>query len=269
MNHSDLNSMARSWSEATLAEVHQMEEVLANIVHAATLRTDVKGHTSIKDKFKLALGALLFPQQALRWRRFLEQHAQLNALAQQYPRLRHKIYRPYLSRHLGCAHRATVLIDHYSAIFTAGLGALLGAAASAPVTIAAFAGKSGDAFELRLAAMQGGHREGELVLQLIHQGTYAYSATFSLLMQDGALCITLGGLQGLGSSGSPLIIKRITRELFRTTGLPPVDCIVRLSRPVNGKDGPATNRALKAALKVELTRLFASQLRRPAPVDAA
>ncbi|MBB6134615.1 ribonuclease P protein component [Massilia aurea] len=64
-------------------------------------------------------------------------------------------------------------------------------------------------------------------------------------------------------------IKRLTRELFRTTGLPPVDCIVRLSRPVNGKDGPATNRALKAALKVELTRLFASQLRRPAPVDAA
>ncbi|MEW7848394.1 ribonuclease P protein component [Massilia aurea] len=64
-------------------------------------------------------------------------------------------------------------------------------------------------------------------------------------------------------------IKRITRELFRTTGLPPVDCIVRLSRPVNGKDGPATNRALKAALKVELTRLFASQQRRPAPVDAS
>jgi len=54
-------------------------------------------------------------------------------------------------------------------------------------------------------------------------------------------------------------IKRITRELFRTTGLPPFDCIVRLSRPVNTKAGPATNGALKAALRVELTRLFASQ----------
>ena len=43
-----------------------------------------------------------------------------------------------------------------------------------------------------------------------------------------------------------------------------MDCIVRLSRPVNGKDGPATTRALKAALRTELTRLFASQrLRRP------
>ena len=64
-------------------------------------------------------------------------------------------------------------------------------------------------------------------------------------------------------------IKRITRELFRTSSLAQVDCIVRLSRPVNTKDGPATTRALKAALKVELARLFASQQRpRPAPVNS-
>ena len=61
-------------------------------------------------------------------------------------------------------------------------------------------------------------------------------------------------------------IKRVTRELFRTSQLQPFDCIVRLSRPVNGKDGPATTRALKAELRAELTRLFASQRpRRPAP----
>ncbi len=59
-------------------------------------------------------------------------------------------------------------------------------------------------------------------------------------------------------------IKRVTRELFRTSGLLPVDCIVRLSRPVNAKDGPATTRALKKELRAELTRLFASQRpRRP------
>lgn len=60
-------------------------------------------------------------------------------------------------------------------------------------------------------------------------------------------------------------IKRMTRELFRTSGLPPLDCIVRLSRPVNAKDGPATSRALKAALRVELSRLFASQRPRSTP----
>jgi ribonuclease P protein component len=58
-------------------------------------------------------------------------------------------------------------------------------------------------------------------------------------------------------------IKRITRELFRTMPLPAFDCIVRLSRPVNTKAGPATNAALKALLHTELARLFASQAPRP------
>ena len=54
-------------------------------------------------------------------------------------------------------------------------------------------------------------------------------------------------------------IKRVTRELFRHARLPGLDCVVRLARPVNAKDGPATTSALKAQLRAELTRLFASQ----------
>jgi ribonuclease P protein component len=61
-------------------------------------------------------------------------------------------------------------------------------------------------------------------------------------------------------------IKRVTRELFRVSALPALDCIVRLARPVNAKDGPATNAALKAAIRVEIARLFASQMKKaPAP----
>ncbi|MBA5686124.1 ribonuclease P protein component [Duganella sp. LX47W] len=56
-------------------------------------------------------------------------------------------------------------------------------------------------------------------------------------------------------------IKRVTRELFRVTGLPAIDCVVRLAKPVNSKDGPATTAKLKAALRVELARLFAAQAR--------
>lgn len=60
-------------------------------------------------------------------------------------------------------------------------------------------------------------------------------------------------------------IKRVTRELFRTNEIQSVDCIVRLARPVNTKDGPATNSALKRLLHAELARLLASQRpRRPA-----
>ncbi|MDP5008833.1 MAG: ribonuclease P protein component [Glaciimonas sp.] len=54
-------------------------------------------------------------------------------------------------------------------------------------------------------------------------------------------------------------VKRITRELFRLTSLPPFDCIVRLSKPVNTKAGPATTAALKRELRGEIKQLFSSQ----------
>jgi len=56
-------------------------------------------------------------------------------------------------------------------------------------------------------------------------------------------------------------IKRVMRELFRQSALPAIDCVVRLSRAVNTKDGPASTARLKAELRAELTRLFASQMR--------
>lgn len=55
------------------------------------------------------------------------------------------------------------------------------------------------------------------------------------------------------------MIKRVTREIFRQSNLVNVDCIVRLSKPVNSKAGPATNAELKRALREEVLRLFHSQ----------
>lgn len=52
------------------------------------------------------------------------------------------------------------------------------------------------------------------------------------------------------------MIKRITRESFRQTTLPRVDCIVRLCRPVNSRSGPASNVKLKTELRAELLQLF-------------
>ena len=60
-------------------------------------------------------------------------------------------------------------------------------------------------------------------------------------------------------------IKRVTRELFRVTGLPAIDCVVRLAKPVNSKSGPATSAKLKAELRQELSRMFAAQARLPLP----
>ena len=61
-------------------------------------------------------------------------------------------------------------------------------------------------------------------------------------------------------------IKRVTRELFRQSTLPAIDCIVRLSQPVNSKSGPATSARLKAELRRELAQLLGSQaVKRPSP----
>jgi ribonuclease P protein component len=54
-------------------------------------------------------------------------------------------------------------------------------------------------------------------------------------------------------------IKRVTRELFRQAELPAMDCIVRLSKPVNTKTGPATSARLKAELRAELSRLLSQK----------
>ena len=51
-------------------------------------------------------------------------------------------------------------------------------------------------------------------------------------------------------------VKRMTRELFRQTRMPAIDCIVRLSRAVNTKAGPATTVGLRRLLRAELIQLF-------------
>ncbi|GGI55149.1 ribonuclease P protein component [Oxalicibacterium solurbis] len=63
-------------------------------------------------------------------------------------------------------------------------------------------------------------------------------------------------------------IKRMTRELFRQTALPSIDCVVRLSQPVNTKTAPATSAGLRVLLREELTRLFDSQRLRTSEANA-
>jgi ribonuclease P protein component len=62
------------------------------------------------------------------------------------------------------------------------------------------------------------------------------------------------------------MIKRVTRELFRQGALPTMDCIVRLSKPINSRVDAAASAALKKRLRVELQQLLAS-LHRSLPLQ--
>jgi ribonuclease P protein component len=56
------------------------------------------------------------------------------------------------------------------------------------------------------------------------------------------------------------LAKRLSREIFRKTGLNAVDCIVRLNKPLISREQSASSRLLKKSLTAELTRLLQPQL---------
>jgi uncharacterized protein VirK/YbjX len=198
----------------------------------------------IKDRLKLLLGAIIYPVQSLRWRRFARANFVLSELAARYPRVRHKIYRPYISRELSCADRVDILIDHYSQIFRAGLGDLIAEAAENPVLLAEFSGKNGGEFRLQLSAINVGHREGELTLMLMHQEKCIYVSSFALVTIDGAPSIVLGALQGLRSLDGGDVIRDVTRQLH---GCRPKKLMVSMVRAIG--DHLGCNRILLVSNK--------------------
>lgn len=54
------------------------------------------------------------------------------------------------------------------------------------------------------------------------------------------------------------LVKRLARELFRKAELGAFDCIVRLSKPLVGRQQSASSRPLRHAVADELTRLLHS-----------
>uniref|UniRef100_UPI00293D86D0 DUF535 family protein n=1 Tax=Janthinobacterium sp. TaxID=1871054 RepID=UPI00293D86D0 len=181
--------------------------------HWPSVLRALAAQTCLKDGLKVALGSLLFPRSTARWLRFLRAHPGLAGLASAHPRLLHKIYRPYLSNRLVCGERVDLLIGHYGMLLEAGARGLLEAAARRPLTLASVAGKEDGVYELRLSAINDGHREGELCVKLLADGAALYSISFTLQRQAGRRQIRVGALQGANSEHAALWIKRATRNL--------------------------------------------------------
>ncbi len=60
------------------------------------------------------------------------------------------------------------------------------------------------------------------------------------------------------------MIKRICREVFRKNEIKTIDCIVRLSSPLNKRGEPATGKVLKQQVRAEIENLFARNIKKGA-----
>lgn len=167
----------------------------------------------VKDRLLLLGGSLRHPRPTLRWLDFLASDPALAALVQSCPRMGVKIYRPYLSGCLGCSGRADALIVHYRHLMRAGLFSLMSQCATAPLSLARFAGKSSRVFELDLYGGRLEIREGELFLRLAMDRAVLYRIAFTLVEQDGAILLRIGCLQGLRADDGVDAVRSATREL--------------------------------------------------------
>ena len=53
------------------------------------------------------------------------------------------------------------------------------------------------------------------------------------------------------------LVKRITREIFRQSSLPALDCVVRLAAPLNTRANPAATKKLRRQVNEQVASLFA------------
>ncbi len=185
---------------------------------------------SAKSRFKRWLGRLLFPAATARWQRHVEDDEMLRELAVRHPSMLHKIYRPYLSRGLGCAQRVEALIGHYRVVARMGLGDLVRRAAQGDVELASVACKSGRAAQVHLSAIHEGHREGELALKLRYADEQIYSASLVFTTApDGQVQLMVGRLQGTACENGRALVREATRDLHACR---PGPLLVALARHV-------------------------------------
>ena len=165
-----------------------------------------------RERAKLWLGRLFYPQATRHWLHFVRSHEVLWAQLEDFPKLLTRIYRPYGFRPLGCAQRVAMMVDHYRLVTQQGLSALLSASAVLPLPLAETETKTGGQAMLRLQAIRDGHREGEMSLQLFWGERFLYSVTFLLTAKAGQCDMLVTRLQGTREDDAKDLIRQATKS---------------------------------------------------------
>ena len=193
-----------------------------------TLRSAVanlSGLTRARELIKLGLRAASNWRTSNAWLLLLNSQPLLRKLVLLRPRLVYKVYRPYLSQALHSRQRLAALRDHYCFVFASGLGPLTLHAACTPASLGTAVGKSGSHFQLALAAVGPMEREGELVLQLLHNNVVVCNCAFSFIAGDQGMLLAIGCVQGPKGADGLHLVREATRELH---GLRPKNLLIRL-----------------------------------------
>ncbi|MDR9835409.1 VirK/YbjX family protein [Herbaspirillum huttiense] len=185
-------------------------------------------------QIKLRARSLLAPRQTRQWLDFWNLTDTHAALAVATPRLLHKIYRPYQSLRLRRPQRLEILTSHYDFVIRRGLAPLVLQASQQQIPIGQFQGKSGQDYEVRLAAINSLDHEGELALHLYRGQDHLFSTAFTLCRQGSGWIVRIGCLQGSGGADSREQIRRATRDLF---GLRPKALMIRMVRAIGAGHG--------------------------------
>jgi len=180
-----------------------------------SIRSGTHGRTSLarlRELIKLSWRSVLAPHATHGWLGLLNSDPVYKQLVAARPRLVGKVFRPYFSTTFNSAQRTSLLIGHYHAILRQGWGPLVLRAARTGVELGVWAGKSGGVFGLMLRAIEPLEREGELALQLVHNGDLVCSCAFVLIDGQAGFDVGVGCIQGPGSAGLA-IMREATREL--------------------------------------------------------
>ena len=165
-----------------------------------------------RERTKLWLGRLFFPQATRQWLGFVRTHDVLWQQLEDFPKLLTRIYRPYGFRALNCAQRVDHMVDHYRQVTLQGLDPLLSISAHEALTVSQAETKTDKKATLHLQTIRDGHREGEMSLQLFWGERFLYSATF-LLASHGQQCdMLVTRLQGSRDDDAKDLIRQATKS---------------------------------------------------------
>ena len=112
-----------------------------------------------RERMKLKIGKLFYPEQTHRWLSYVHGHPQLFNQVAHFPKLLTKIYRPYVSQKFNCQARVDHLIAHYELIDQLQLSKLIGKAVSQELVLVNLQDKVHQPLTVVLGAIRHGHRE--------------------------------------------------------------------------------------------------------------